>query len=133
LLAAYLAGQLLALISLLLLNIPFVLTFVGVLLCMAHACWVVPRQILLSHPRAFCRLRRDNSGWALWNAAGGWQAVQLLPDSLALPGVVVLRFRLAGQWWGRGLCIPADALAPDQHRRLRLRLKFSRRRWAAPG
>ena len=25
-----------------------------------------------------------------------------------------------------------DALAPDQHRRLRVRLKFSRRRWLAP-
>ena len=33
---------------------------------------------------------------------------------------------------GRDKRIPATALAPDQHRRLRVRLKFSRRRWLAP-
>ncbi|MDE1167991.1 MAG: hypothetical protein PW845_22065 [Pseudomonas sp.] len=131
LLAAYLASQGLALIALLLLDIPFLLTFTGVLLCLAHGAWVLPRQILLSHPHAYTRLRRNADGWALWCARGGWQPVQLLPDSVALPALVVLRFRRKGQWWGRGLCIPADALAPDQHRRLRLRLKFSRRRWAA--
>ena len=32
----------------------------------------------------------------------------------------------------RAVCIPGAALAPDQHRRLRVRLKFSRRRWLAP-
>jgi toxin CptA len=46
---------------------------------------------------------------------------------------VVLRFRLPGERLGRGLCIPRDALPRELHRRLRLRLKFSRRRWAAPG
>ncbi|WP_249671993.1 protein YgfX [Pseudomonas abieticivorans] len=131
LLAAYLAAQGLALIALLLLDIPFLLTFAGVLLCLAHGAWVLPRQVLLSHPHAYTRLRRSPDGWALWCARDGWQPVQLLPDSLALPGLVVLRFRRKGRWWGQGLCIPADALAPDQHRRLRLRLKFSRRRWAA--
>ena len=59
--------------------------------------------------------------------------MQLRPDSLALPLAVVLRYRLPGQRFSRGLCIARDALAPEQHRRLRLRLKFSRRRWAEPG
>jgi toxin CptA len=132
LLAAYLSGQLLALVSLILLEIPLWLSLVGIVLCLAHAAWVLPRYILLNHPQAVTGLRRDSAGWQLWRAAEGWQPVQLQRDSLALPGLVVLRFRWAGRRWVYGLCIPFDALEPVQHRRLRLRLKFSRRRWAAP-
>ena len=132
LLAAYLLTQLFALGSLFLLDIPLWASLAGALSCLAHAAWVVPRQIRLSHPRAFCGLRRDALGWHLWNAVDGWQAVQLRPDSLALPLIVVLRFRLHGQRRVRSICVPRDALAPDVHRRLRVRLKFSRRRWAAP-
>ena len=97
LLAAYLLAQLFALGSLFLLDIPLWACITGALACLAHAAWVVPRHIRLSHPRAFSGLRRDAHGWQLWNAAGGWQAVQLRPDSLALPLIVVLRFRLQGQ------------------------------------
>ena len=50
----------------------------------------------------------------------------------ALPWAVVLHFRLSGERRVRGLCIPRDALARDVHRRLRVCLKFSRRRWQAP-
>ncbi|WP_256830063.1 protein YgfX [Pseudomonas sp. Pse1] len=132
LLAAYLLAQLFALGSLFLLDIPLWASLAGALSCLAHAAWVVPRRIRLSHPRAFCGLRRDALGWHLWNAVDGWQAVQLRPDSLALPLIVVLRFRLHGQRRVRSICVPRDTLAPDVHRRLRVRLKFSRRRWAAP-
>ncbi|SEO20558.1 protein YgfX [Pseudomonas sp. NFACC39-1] len=132
LLAAYLLAQAFALGSLLLLSVPFWLISLGVLLCLAHGAWTLPRHLLLTHRQAFCRLRRDADGWQLWNRAGGWQAVQLRPDSLALPMIIVLRFRLRGEWRVRSLCVPRDALAPDLHRRLRVRLKFSRRRWAAP-
>jgi len=103
-----------------------------VLLCLGHAAWVLPRHVLLGSPRAFRRLRRDADGWQLWSAQDGWQGVQLRPDSLALPFAVVLRFRLRGERRVRGLCIVRDAMAANMHRRLRVRLKFSRRRWAAP-
>ncbi|KAA0973925.1 protein YgfX [Pseudomonas sp. ANT_H12B] len=132
LLAAYLLAQLFALGSLFLLSIPVWASLLGVALCVAHGCWVLPRQILLTHPQAFRGLRRDADGWQLWNQAAGWQPVQLRPDSLALPLVVVLRFRLAGEWRVRAVCVPRDSQAADLHRRLRVRLKFSRRRWAAP-
>ncbi|QKE63956.1 hypothetical protein HNE05_11535 [Aquipseudomonas campi] len=132
LLAAYVLAQCLAWVTLLLLDVPFWLLCLGVLVCLAHAAWVLPRQVLLRHPQAFTGLRRDEDGWQLWSKAQGWQAVQLRPDSLALPLMVVLRFRLAGEWRVRGLCIPRDGLAREAHRRLRVRLKFSRRRWAAP-
>ncbi|UDI94260.1 protein YgfX [Pseudomonas sp. IAC-BECa141] len=132
LLAAYLLAQAFALGSLFLLSIPLWGSLLGAFACLAHAVWVLPRQILLSHPKAFCGLRRDADGWQLWNKADGWQAVQLRPDSLALPLIVVLRFRLRGERRVRSICVPRDAQASDLHRRLRVRLKFSRRRWAAP-
>ena len=132
LLAAYLAAQLLALIAICLLSIPAWARLLGVLLCLAHGAWVLPRHIRLTHPGAMTRLRHDADGWQLWNRDKGWQAVQLRRDSLALPLLVLVRYRLAGERRVRAVCIPGAALAPDQHRRLRVRLKFSRRRWLAP-
>ncbi|WP_095051503.1 protein YgfX [Pseudomonas sp. Irchel s3b2] len=132
LLAAYLLAQLFALGSLILLSIPLWASLLGVVLCVAHGFWVLPRQILLTHPQAFRGLRRDADGWQLWNQAVGWQPVQLRRDSLALPLIVVLRFRLRDERRVRAICVPRDSQAADMHRRLRVRLKFSRRRWAAP-
>lgn len=131
LLAAYLACLALAITALALLAIPPLLALAGLALCLGHAFWVIPRQILLSHPDAITRLRRDAHGWQLWSAVRGWHAVQLRRDSVALPGLVILRFRRPGQFFARSQCIGHDALEPVQHRRLRLRLKFSRKRWAA--
>ncbi|MBK5399821.1 hypothetical protein JFU47_24380 [Pseudomonas sp. TH39(2020)] len=132
LLAAYLLAQLFALGSLFLLSIPVWACLLGVVCCLAHGAWALPRQILLTHPRAFRGLRRNADGWQLWNQEEGWQSVQLRPDSLALPLLVVLRFRLRGERRVRAVCVPRDSQAADLHRRLRVRLTFSRRRWAAP-
>ena len=131
-LAAYLAAQLLALIAICLLSIPAWVRLLGALLCLAHGAWVLPRHVRLTHPGAMTRLRHDADGWQLWSRDKGWQAVQLRRDSLALPLLVLVRYRLAGERRVRAVCIPGAALAPDQHRRLRVRLKFSRRRWLAP-
>ncbi|MNC61501.1 hypothetical protein D3C75_1114470 [compost metagenome] len=131
-LAAYLIGQAFALAAVFLLDIPSLPRLAVALLCLGHAAWVLPRYILLNHPHAVTGLRRDATGWQLWCNEGGWKPVQLQRDSLALPGLVVLRYRWQGRRWVQGLCIPFDALEPALHRRLRVRLKFSRRRWAAP-
>jgi toxin CptA len=133
LLALYVLILLLALITLLILPVPFWLCVFGLLLCVLHAAWAIPSHVLLFRGSSWLGLRHDQQGWSLWCRESGWQPVQLLPDSIALPLVVVLRFRLPGDWFARGLCIPQGAMAPEQHRRLRLRLKFSRRRWAVPG
>lgn len=132
LLAAYLLAQAFALGALFLLSIPVCASLLAACACLLHGVWLLPRQILLTHPKAFCGLRRDTDGWQVWNQADGWQAAQLCRDSLALPLLVVLRFRLRGEWRVRSICVPRDALATDVHRRLRVRLKFTRRRWAAP-
>ena len=131
LLAAYVLAQLVALSSLLALDLPY--SSLGILLCLAHCAWVLPRQILLTHRSSIRGLRRDDDGWQLWSAARGWHPVQLRPDSLALPLIVVLRYRVQGEWWVRSVCVPRDSQVADVHRRLRVRLKFSRRRWLAPG
>ncbi|MGV8920316.1 MAG: protein YgfX [Pseudomonas sp.] len=135
LLTAYLVTQALALVSICFLDIPLWAQVLGALSCLAHGVWSLPRFILLNSSRAFTGLRRDADGWQLWSEEGGWQAVQLHRDSLALPLAVVLRFRLVGkrpmvERRVRSLCIPRDALPPEVHRWLRVRLKFSRRRWA---
>jgi toxin CptA len=136
LLVAYVFAQLLALIALFFLVVPGWAFLLGLTLCLAHGLQVVPGSILLNRPTAFKALRRNAEGWQLWSQRDGWQAVQLCRDSIALPMIVILRFRLAGDRSGgrvvRGVCIPRGTMAPDDHRRLRLRLKFSRHRWAAP-
>lgn len=130
--AFYLAAQALALAAIVLSAAPFWLKLLCVILCFAHAAYVMPHGILLSGRSAWRGLRHDERGWHLWNERHGWQPIQLLPDSLALPLVVVLRFRMQGRRFAGSVCVPRDALPREQHRRLRVRLKFSRRRWAVP-
>ncbi|UVE18773.1 hypothetical protein NVV93_05115 [Pseudomonas sp. LS44] len=132
LLVAYLCAQILAWFALLLADIPLAGRVIGLLLCIGHAVWTLPRHVLLADGGAFRGLRHDALGWQLWTPRDGWRAVQLRPDSLALPLMVVLRFRLRDERRTRALCIPRDALPAELHRRLRVRLKFSRRRWASP-
>jgi len=130
LLAAYLLAQLFALGALLLLDLPY--SSLGMLVCLAHAAWALPRHLLLTHRSSIRGLRRDEDGWQLFSEDRGWHSVQLRPDSLALPLIVVLRYRVPGEWRLRSACVPYDSQVADVHRRLRVRLKFSRRRWLAP-
>ena len=133
LLTGYAAVQSAALLSLWWVDIPLWALVLGVGLCTAHAGWVVPRQLALSSPAAYRGLRCTAQGWQVFSPAQGWQSIALHPDSLALPVIILLRFRLSGQRRVRSLCIARDSLSRDQHRRLRVRLKFSRHRWAAAG
>ncbi|GLO41971.1 protein YgfX [Pseudomonas putida] len=130
LLAVYLVCQVLAWFAAWASPLPWWSAFAVVAACIAHAGWAIPRRILLTHERAVVGLRRDVRGWQVFSRARGWQPVRLCRDSLALPGLVVLRFVRAGRWLGESQCVPLDALGADEHRRLRVRLKFSRRRWA---
>ncbi|MDF3865447.1 hypothetical protein P3W53_13280 [Pseudomonas denitrificans (nom. rej.)] len=133
LLAAYLAAQCCAVLALLLADIPLHWKTLGLSLCLLHAVLVVPGRILLRAPDSVRALRHNAEGWQLWSEREGFQPVQLLPDSLALPSLIVLRFRRPGDWLACSVCVPADALSPELHRRLRVRLRFSRNRWTAPG
>ena len=129
LLEIYLAAQALALLGLFWLDLPGWLLVGGLLFCVLHAAWVLPRQVLMGAACCFFGLRHDHSGWQLCRRSGDWLPITLLPDSLALPWLVILRFRLAGQWRVQSLCLLADSMEPDLYRQLRVRLKFSRQRW----
>ncbi|UQY35570.1 hypothetical protein K8U54_03495 [Pseudomonas fulva] len=129
LLEIYLCAQALALLTLLLVEIGFWARLLGLLACGCHAAWVLPRHVLLTHPAVFNRLRHDDDGWQVQRGGGPWQPVTLQADSMALPWLVIVRFRLPGRPFTYSLCIPADAMSADMHRRLRVRLKFSRQRW----
>ncbi|HGM5579719.1 TPA: protein YgfX [Pseudomonas putida] len=133
LLTAYLAGQVLVLATLWSAAAPWWLATGLQLACLAHACWVIPRRILLTHPDAVTGLRRDALGWQAFSRAHGWERIRLCRDSIALPVMVVLRFVREGRRVAQSQCIPRDALTADEHRQLRVRLKFSRRRWVMAG
>ena len=132
LLGGYLLVAALACMAVLLAELPGHWQIILLMLLLLHAVWLLPRQLLMRHAAAISGLRHDADGWQLYSERDGWQAAQLYPDSLALPPAIFLQFRLKDQRWRRGLCIACDALPAAQHRRLRVRLKFSRRRWAAP-
>lgn len=130
LLTAYLASIALAVCVLAVVNLPAWLRCLMIVGCCAHACWAIPRRILLTHPEAITGLRREPCGWRVYCHARGWQPMRLCRDSVAVPGLVVLRFVPKGRRFSQSQCIFKDALGPEQHRRLRVRLRFSRRRWA---
>jgi len=89
-------------------------------------------QLQQRYPGVPRRLRHGAEGWQLWSPATGWQAIQVRPDSLALARLVVLRYRVPDERRTRSLCIARDSLTADAHRRLRVRLRFAPRRFAAP-
>ena len=90
------------------------------------------RRICILHtPHLQGGLKHTAQGWQLWSAQHGWRAGQLRADSMALPALVLLRYRYAHQWFYRSALIAFDSMPQDSHRRLRVRLKFSRQRWQA--
>lgn len=102
----------------------------GLLLVVQAADRVV--QLLRNkHPAGRRGLRYTAQGWQLWSAHSGWQPVQLAASSMAIPALVLLRYKTPQQFIYRSAVIAADCLTAEQHRQLRVRLKFSRQRWQA--
>lgn len=70
-------------------------------------------------------LRYYADGWQLWDEeTEGWQTIQLSPHSLVLPQVIILYFRRANHWRRWALVLPAYVLDSEEHRALRVRLRF---------
>jgi toxin CptA len=92
LLAAYLLAQLFALGALLSLDLPY--SSLGILLRLAHAAWVVPRHILLTHRLSIRGLRRDEDGWHC-GAPHGLACRNCAPTAWRAL-IVVLRYRVPG-------------------------------------
>lgn len=132
LLGLYGLVQLGSVVSLALSDIPIWTCCFGLAICAIHAHRTLRRDILQRSDGAVTGLRHDGQGWRFHSRAGQWRAARLLPTSIALPFCIVICFRLVDDRFARAVVLPRDALAPRSHRRLRVRLRFSRQRWAAP-
>ena len=73
LLTAYLSCQVLAVFTVWVSALPWWLSVAATAASFAHACWVIPRRILLTHRHAITGLRRDLLGWRVFSRAQGWQ------------------------------------------------------------
>jgi toxin CptA len=117
------AAHLAALAALFLALLPLPLRLLG---CVALAASL---GLIWRRP-ASSRLRGKGDGqMEIWRAAA-WQPLELRADSVVLPWLIVLRWREGRT--RRGLALPADALAPDDHRRLRVWLQWNARFPQAP-
>lgn len=101
------------------------------ILLVIQLAWQSWQMVRRQQPSQRRGLRRNQQGWQIWTAQQGWQSVQLRADSIATPTLVLLRYRYAHQCFYRTLLVGVDSLSADNHRRLRVRLKFSRQRWRA--
>lgn len=102
-----------------------------VTLLVAQALWHGVRLLHTEQPGKRTGVRFTAQGWQLWNAQTGWQRVQLGAGSIALPALVLLRYKYPQHLFYRSAVIAFDSLTHDEHRRLRVRLKFSRQPWLA--
>lgn len=101
------------------------------LLLLLHIAHLTVQFLRGKQPASRRGVRCTAQGWQLWNAQSGWQPVQLAASSMAIPALVLLRYKAPQQSIYRSVVIAADCLTAEQHRQLRVRLKFSRQRWPA--
>jgi toxin CptA len=80
--------------------------------------------------RPLVRLRGKADGTLELLRGDTWRTIQVSMGSVALPGLIVLRWREGRR--GQALALPGDALAPDAHRRLRIWLRWRARPGVTP-
>ncbi|HDZ56102.1 hypothetical protein LCGC14_0030780 [marine sediment metagenome] len=104
-------------------------------LCMTavlvYCWWIWPRQVSLRHAHSITGLRFDSHGWHVLRRNGTEAGANLQPDTFVSAFLTVVRLREPGRWLPVSVILPADSASEDALRRLRLRLRFSRQRWAA--
>lgn len=102
-----------------------------ILLVCSYGYWIWPRQISLQHPHSVTGLRFDSEGWHILRRDGSEAAARLLADTYVSAMLTVVRLREQGRWRAVSIVLASDAASEESLRRLRLRLRFSRQRWAA--
>lgn len=109
------AVHLAALAALFLASLPGAVRLAGVLL-LGASLWATWNRLVSVRLRA-----RADGQLEIWREAA-WKPVQLRGDSVALPWLIVLRWREGRR--RHSLALPGDALAGDEHRRLRVWLRW---------
>ena len=100
------------------------------------ACLAVFQSALSLLPSLLCillvsGLRFDGEGWHVLRRDGSEAAAKLLADTYVSAMLTVVRLREQGRWRAVSVILASDAASEESLRRLRLRLRFSRQRWAA--
>ncbi|AQZ93329.1 hypothetical protein ACFSB1_11695 [Halopseudomonas phragmitis] len=111
--------------------LPGLGVLLGIILVLGYCLWLWPRQVSLRHAQSVTGLRFDSQGWHVLRRDGSEADVSLQADTYVSAFLTVVRLREPGRWRPVSVILPADAASEDALRRLRLRLRFSRQRWAA--
>jgi toxin CptA len=122
---------LLALVALFRSALPVSGAALGMTAVLLYCWWIWPRQVSLRHAQSITGLRFDSHGWHLLRRDGSEAGADLQPDTFVSAFLTVVRLREPGRLLPVSVILPADSASEDALRRLRLRLRFSRQRWAA--
>jgi toxin CptA len=115
------ASHTLAVAALALMPLPLWLRLIG-LGGVAFSLWRTVQRFLLGGAAAVTGVNWDEAGvWTLEFGSGARQPAELLGDSYLSLHLVILNFRVGGR--RRSLVLFPDAAAPDELRRLRVRLR----------
>ena len=126
-----LCGSLLACLAVFQSALSLLPSLLCILLVCGYGCWIWPRQVSLRHPHSVTGLRFDGEGWHVLRCDGSEAAAKLLADTYVSAMLTVVRLREQGRWRAVSVILASDAASEESLRRLRLRLRFSRQRWAA--
>jgi toxin CptA len=92
-----------------------------------NAGWTIWRHALLKHSGSAVALEfRDEAECNARLRSGQWLKCQILPSTYVTPLLIVLNLAHGGSWFARHVVIFPDSIAPDIHRRLRVRLRWSK-------
>ncbi|MCU0936934.1 MAG: hypothetical protein MUF66_12955 [Gammaproteobacteria bacterium] len=106
-------------------QLPSGLRVAGLLAVSASLLWELRRHVLYRDPRSVVRLLAGSEGdWTLGLADGTRVPAERRPGALVHPWLVVLHLRSAQPPRRWSVPIAADALDPESHRRLRVRLNL---------
>lgn len=113
--------------AVLLLPLPPALHVVLALVLAAHGAWSTYAHALLRPRAAIVQVELGgHNQMRLVDRVGRNMSAELLPGSVVLPWLVVLRYRLGRERWSRRLLLVRDMCEADALRVLRIRLRHPR-------
>lgn len=96
------------------------------LVCLLYAVQLLLQLRWLAAGKAVSGLRYlDSEQWQAYSVHAGWRDINVLGNSIVLPGLLVLYYQFSGSWRRRGLVITGFELPEQAQRSLRVRLRFA--------
>lgn len=109
------------------LPLPLVLRAVLALLVASHGVWSVLAHGMLRPRSAIVQIELSGQGQMRFiDRIGRAMSAELLPGSVVLPWLVVIRYRWGRERWSRRLLLLGDMCESDALRALRVRLRHPR-------